>query len=348
MTETLKSTASKILELIKASNSILLHCHIFPDCDSIGSALAMKFALEQLGKNATVIRGDSAIPEVFAKLPGAGEIVPKNLFEVDLSQFDLFLILDSGSLDRISQVKLAAEIVFPATMKTVNIDHHVSNLKYAREINVVEPKYPSTTIMLFDLFKEWGIQLTHDIALNLFMGSYTDTGGFRFATTTPETFAAASELVRLAPDFSDFLFTMDNSRSQQELKFQGAALASIETFLGGYLAIASVSAEQLQKIGVTELSINSGLVANIIKSAVGWDIGVSIVELSQGNIKVSFRTRDANKYDLSKISESIGGGGHKAAAGAVFKKISLPEAKQKIVSAVKEYVENRSKINNKK
>jgi phosphoesterase RecJ-like protein len=74
----LKVAAPKILELIKASNSILLHCHIFPDCDSIGSALAMKFALEQLGKKVTVIRGDSAIPEVFAKLPGAGEIVPKN------------------------------------------------------------------------------------------------------------------------------------------------------------------------------------------------------------------------------------------------------------------------------
>jgi len=341
MTETVKSAAPKILEIIKGSKNILLHCHIFPDCDSIGSALAMKFALEQLGKNATVIRGDSAIPEVFAKLPGAGEIVPKNLFEVDLSQFDLFLILDSGSLDRISQVKLAAEIVFPATMKTVNIDHHVSNLKYARDFNLVEPKYPSTTLMLFDLFKEWGIQLTHDIALNLFMGSYTDTGGFRFATTTPETFAAASELVRFAPDFSDFLFDMDNSRTQQELRFQGAALASIETFLGGFLAIVSVSAEHLQKIGVTELSINGGMVANIIKSAVGWDIGVCVTELAQGNIKVSTRTRDANKYDLSKITESLGGGGHKAAAGVVFKNITLAEAKQKIVSAVEEYVKGK-------
>ncbi len=338
MTENVKNTAPKILELIKASKNILLHCHIFPDCDSIGSALAMKLALEQFGKKATLIRGDSSIPEVFARLPGAAEIVPKNFFEIDRSQFDLFLILDSGSLDRISQVKGVDEIFFPETMKTVNIDHHVSNLNYARDINLVVTEYPSTTLILFDLFKEWGIKLTHDIALNLFMGSYTDTGGFRFATTTPETFSAAAELVRNAPDFSDFLFTMDNSRSQQELLFQGAALGSIETFLGGFLAVASVSAVRLREIGVTELSINGGMVANIIKSAVGWDIGVCITELAPGNIKVSFRTRDAKKYDLAKITESLGGGGHKAAAGVVLKGVSLDDAKKKIVAAVEEYV----------
>jgi phosphoesterase RecJ-like protein len=341
MTENVKNAAPKILELIKASKNILLHCHIFPDCDSIGSALAMKFALEQLGKKVTLIRGDSKIPEVFSRLPGAAEIIPKNFFEIDRSQFDLFLILDSGSPDRISQVKGVGEVFFPETMKTVNVDHHVSNLNYARDFNLVETEYPSTTLILFDLFKEWGIKLTHDISLNLFMGIYTDTGGFRFQRTTPETFLAAAELVRNAPDFSDFLFTMDNSRNRQELLFQGAALGSIETFLGGFLAIASVSTARLQELGIVELSINGGTVANIIKSAIGWDIGVCVTELAPGNIKVSFRTRDDKKYDLAKITESLGGGGHKAAAGVVLRDISLDEAKKKIVAAVEEYIKGK-------
>lgn len=334
MTETVKAAAPKILEIIKSSNAILLHCHIFPDCDSIGSVLAMKFALEQLGKKATVIRGDSPIPAVFQRLPGAPEIVPKNFFEIDQSRFDLFLILDSGAPDRISQI---APVVFPDGMKTVNIDHHVSNAKYARDINLVEPAYPSTTMLLFDLFKEWGIKLTHDMALNLFMGAYTDTGGFRFATTKPETFAAAAELSRLAPDFSDFIFDMDNSKNAYELRFEGAALSSIETFLGDSLAIASVSAADMKKLGVADLSVSGGMMANIIKSVVGWDIGVCMTEVAPGTIKTSFRTRDAEKYDLSAITGALGGGGHKAASGVFFKGITLDEAKKKIVSAVQDY-----------
>lgn len=335
MTENVKTAAPKILELIKSSNSILLHCHIFPDCDSIGSALAMKFAIEQLGKKVTVIRGDSPIPTAFQRLPGADQIVPKNFFEIDPSQYGLFLIQDSGALDRISQV---GPVVFPETMKTVNIDHHVSNLKFARDINLVDATYPSTTMMLFDLFKEWGIKLTHDIALNLFMGTYTDTGGFKFASTKPETFAAVAELSKVASDYTDFIFNMENSRNSYELRFEGAALSNIETFLGGFLAIASVSADEMKKLGVSDLSVNGGMMANIVKSAVGWDIGVCITEIELGNIKVSFRTRDQQKYDLSVIAALCGGGGHKAAAGVIMKGITLDEAKKKIVAAVEEYV----------
>jgi phosphoesterase RecJ-like protein len=340
MTDTVKNAAPKILELIKSSNNVLLHCHIFPDCDSIGSALAMKFAIEQLGKKATVIRGDSPIPTAFQRLPGADQIVPKNFFEIDQSQFDLFLILDSGGLDRISQV---GPVVFPETMKTVNIDHHVSNLKYARDINLVDASYPSTTMMLFDLFMEWGIKLTHDIALNLFMGTYTDTGGFKFASTKPETFTALGELAQFAPDYTDFIFNMDNSKNPYELRFEGAALSNIETFLGGFLAIASVSATEMNMLGVSDLSVNGGMVANLVKSAVGWDIGVCITEIEPGNIKVSFRTRDSQKYDLSAIAGTLGGGGHKAASGIVFKDITLDEAKKKIVAAVEEYVKKSSR-----
>ena len=102
MTKTVEDAAPKILEAIKAARSILLHCHPSPDPDSVGSALAMKFALESMGKKATVIRGDSEIPQAFMHFPGAGDIVAKNFFEVDLAEFDLFIVLDSGSTNMIS------------------------------------------------------------------------------------------------------------------------------------------------------------------------------------------------------------------------------------------------------
>src|SRR4051812_38019854 len=100
---TIKEQAPIILAEIKKAKSILLHCHPSPDPDSVGSALAMKFALEGLGKKVTVIKGDSDIPEAFNHFPGALEIMAKNFFEIDLSQFDIFIVQDSASIEMISR-----------------------------------------------------------------------------------------------------------------------------------------------------------------------------------------------------------------------------------------------------
>ena len=77
MTETVKKLAPEILDVIKKSESILLHCHPSPDPDSVGSALAMKFALQSLGKKVTIIAGDSPVPSAFSHFPGFAEIIPK-------------------------------------------------------------------------------------------------------------------------------------------------------------------------------------------------------------------------------------------------------------------------------
>src|SRR3989344_3353977 len=120
--------ASQIFDEIKKASSILLHCHPSPDPDSVGSALAMKFALEQLGKKATVIKGDSEIPQAFMHFPGAKEIIAENFFEVDLKEFNLFIILDSAAPEQISRFK---PIKFPLPIRTIVIDHHRTNPGYA-------------------------------------------------------------------------------------------------------------------------------------------------------------------------------------------------------------------------
>src|ERR1035437_3297518 len=197
MTDIVKKEAPKIFAAIKAANNILLHCHPSPDPDSVGSALAMKFALESLGKKATVIRGDSEIPQAFMHFPGADSIVPKNFFEVDLKEFDLFIVQDSGSMSMISR---RGEIKFPKTLNVIVIDHHATIADFG-SINLIEPSYPACCQILFDLFKEWKILITPDIAKNLFIGTYTDTGGFKYEKTAPETLAMAAELTKIAPDF---------------------------------------------------------------------------------------------------------------------------------------------------
>ncbi len=326
-----RDKASLILAEIKKAKSVLLHCHPAPDPDSVCSALAMKFALEQLGIKATVIKGDSVISQGFADFPGVGEILPKNFFEINIADFDLFIILDSGSPQMISRLK---PIEFPLSIKTIVIDHHASNQSYA-DINLIDLTSPAVAFVLFKLFKEWGIELTHDIALNLFIGIYTDTGGLRYPPTDHRVYQAVTELVGKAPAFYKAMFTMDNSNTKELLYFQAIALNSIETYLGENIVIASVSQQALtdKKILVKEIS-NSGI-SNTLISVIGWNVGILMVEVEEKRVKMSIRSRDEVKFDVSKLAVALGGGGHRAAAGAVLN-MSLDEARALVVAKAKE------------
>jgi|GEM_PF-117620 phosphoesterase RecJ-like protein len=348
MTENIRTVAPKILEIIKASNNILLHCHPFPDPDSVASALATKAALEQLGKKVTIIRGDSIIPQAFSHFPGCDAIVPKNFFEImagdgtrDAVPFDLFIIQDSGSIDRVSSIGATdtgkSTIIFPPAMKTIVIDHHVSNTRFARDINLVEPTYPATALILYDLFRLWNVTLTPDIAGNLLMGIYTDTGGFKYDSVTPDTFLAAAELLGIYPDFSRLISTMENSRRPEELIFQGIALSHIEMFFDGHFALAVVSHDDLKKCGLSAENASASVIASLLKSIAGCDFGAGLVEIDPGKVKVSFRARSSDTADLSVMAVKLGGGGHKAAAAAVVVG-TIEEVKKRVISVAGESV----------
>lgn len=331
ITPIIKEKSTLILSEIQKADRILLHCHPLPDPDSLCSALAMKSGLEQLGKKTTVIRGDSEIPKGFEHFPGVSGVVNKSFSEVELNDFDLFISLDSGSKNMISQDNPP---VFPLPIRVVVIDHHATNANYG-DINLVDVSSPSTAFVIFQLFKLWDIKIDHDIALNLFMGIYTDTGGFKYPPTDHRVIMAVGELAQIAPDFTNAIFTMENSQSKETIYFQALALSSIETFFDDTVAISTVSNSDMIRKGIPDECIRGISISNILKSVEGWNIGVSMIERKPHDIKVSFRTRDRDKYDVSKIAEAIGGGGHKAAAAAVMN-MSLDDAKKLVVDKIKE------------
>ncbi len=328
MTDQVQKLAPVILAEIKKANNILLHCHPNPDADSIGGALASMHMLEAMGKKVTVIRGDSELSNHYALLPGFEKIVPKNLFEIDLTQFDLFLIQDSGGLDRISRV---APVVFPKTLRTVNIDHHITNTKFA-EINLVDNAYPATCQILYDLFTLWDVMITQDMAKCLMLGIYTDTGSFKFPATTSATLGAAEHLASIAPDYMKVIFHMDNNNMPGVIAYEGLAFSLVTTYCNNHLAVSAVPYSALQSQNIQRADLFPDI-ANFLKSVVGWEIGVKMVEDQPGNVKISLRTRDENKYDVSKIAALVGGGGHKAAAAA-YVKGTLEEVVKKVVDAV--------------
>lgn len=320
----------QIKSAIENSKNVLLHCHPSPDPDSVGSTLAMKFALEQLGKKVTLIKGDSNIPRSFL-FPGIDTIVKKNFFEIDLKEFDLFIILDSGSKEMISN---KGEVVFPEQLNTLVIDHHFSNKGYGK-VNFVDSSYSSCCELLYQVFKVLNIDITHDIALNLFMGMYTDTGGFRYGKNGDKTLKVASELANIAPDYQKTISIMENSNTKESLIFEALAMSSIKTFFDDKLVIASVKYEDILKNNIKDDDRFTGGIVNKIKSVVTTQIALTIVEVEPNSLKLSFRTRDENIFDVSKIAVALGGGGHKPAAGAKLN-MSVDEAIDKVVNLAKE------------
>ncbi len=323
--------ANQILDEVKKASSILLHCHPSPDPDSVGSALSMKFVLEGMGKKVTVIQGDSTMPRAFIHFPGATEIIPKNYHEIDIKEFDLFIVLDS-SANGVSR-KQGPDVVFPPELRVVNIDHHRTN-KGCGAVNFVDPTYPATCLMLYDLFKEWGVKLDTNIASNLFIGTYTDTGGFKYEGVKPETYLVAGELARHIPDLPGLIAKMENSTTLGFLKFQAAALGSITVYHDGILALALVPYSVIKAKGLVEEDIQPSRISSFLRTVPDWKIVACGIEIPEGEVKFSFRSSDSKTYDVSKLTAELGGGGHKAAAGV---RLLMPfdEAVKKVVETTK-------------
>lgn len=322
--------SQEIYDTIKKSDHILLHLHPSPDGDSVGSSLAFYWYLKNIHKDVTVIKGDSEFPSYLKPLPGTKFISPQNYFELDLNKYDLFIILDTSAPNQISKI---ADIKFPPNLKTIVIDHHNSEKEFAN-INLVDTTSPATAQIIAQLFNKWKINITPEIAINLLIGIYMDTGGFKYAKTTSETFKIATKFAQLYPDFPKILFDIENSNEAGYLLYKGLALSSIEHYFSDKIALSVVSYQSLIDHHLGKKDSEKSEISNMLKSVIGWDIGICMVEYEPGNCSLSFRTRNSEKFDLSLIAKTVGvGGGHRVAAGST---IYMPflQAKKHLIKTI--------------
>ena len=330
MSQKITELAPRILEEIKKAEHILLTCHKGPDGDSLGSTLALHFYLQSLGKKVTHISGDNPTPKYLSSLPGFNLIENKNFFEVDLSKIDLFIACDIGGLNQISRIK---EITFPENLKVVVIDHHKSNPGFGT-ICLVDETAAAACQIMFYLFKAWGAPITSEMAANLFVGMHTDSGGFKYPLTSKDTLLAAAELVKIQPEFHRYIFDLENSLDPSFVAFQTLALNNLEVCLGGKVVISIVAYHELLDKKILGKDWSPSWIANELKGVVDYEIAVCLAESERGVFGASFRTRDAIRYDLTKVSTLLGGGGHAAAAGAPIEASNANEAKLKLLEAL--------------
>jgi len=297
----------KIFQTLKTAKKILIPFHLRPDGDMIGSALAIYHLLKDLGKDITLVSTDP-IPEIYFFLPSVKRIKNIDPANLNLSKFDLILILDGEASSHFSKKQLN----FPPQTILVNIDHHTNNHGFC-DLNYVTPNAAAATEVIYDLIKYWRTKITPEIATCLLLGIYTDTGSFLYPPTSAKSFSAAANLIRKGADRTKIVENSFRSWPQKVLKIWTYVLSNTKIREG--IAYSQIPFKELHHLNFTANNLSearSFATSNLLMGVKNIRIALLFTEESPKHIRVSLRSR--GNLDISKIAERMGGGGHKNAA----------------------------------
>lgn len=313
-------TLDNIIEEIKRAESIVILTHETPDGDAIGSTLAMKLALKQLGKNADVII--KQFPRVFDFLPERNEVKQ----ESDIEKYDLAISLDCADFKR-----LVGNEYFEKAKQTIVIDHHGSNNMYG-DFNFVNPVSPACCQILIGMFQYFNIDIDKELGTCILTGIITDTGGFRYSGVTTETFEFTAELLQKGVNVSDIYKKVLDTKTKANFELMRRTVDRMEFLEDGKVTFTYVTNKDLQEVDA-KIGDHEGLV-EIGRDIEGVEVSVFIrqKEDDENAYKVSMRSNDY--VNVSDVCLMFGGGGHEKAAGALVQG-NIEQVKQKIINELK-------------
>lgn len=286
---------------LKAHDDFAVVPHVSPDGDSYGSCLAMAMGLISLGKRAFVAA--PPVPLMYDFLPGQDLICQKET--VPFAPRSI-VHLDTASPDRIV-------MQFDGAAETALIDHHETNAGFD-DVRWIDGKASSTGEMLTELFKEMEISVSKDMATCIYTAISTDTGNFQFASTTPACLRAAAELIECGLEIGEVSAHLFRSRTLARTQLLGDALHEMQLANGGTIALTIVTKEMMARCNAghpdTEGIVNYLNEIRGVKAA-------AMLEEREGETKVSLRSQEW--IDVAQIARSLGGGGHRSAAGVTIK-----------------------------
>lgn len=312
---TIYDIAQKILKF----DSVLIFSHNRPDGDTLGSAFAIKYALEKIGKKAC-ITCPATVPEKYSIFEASKTVkLPQDVKEV----YGCHLAVDCSTENMIGD----AYGLFIKNKNTFNIDHHISNTKYAL-YNFVEDK-ASCCEIIYDFIKALGVEFDKNIANSVLLGTVTDTGNFMHSNTTKNTLLVASELVENGADLHAISYAMFKNQKIERAKLYANTINNIKFFEDGKIAIISLFKSDFEKFYATQ-DMTEGFI-DFPLSIEGVEVAVSIMESKPNCYKVSFRSK--GKVNVNEVASSFGGGGHVLASGCVVCGF-YEDVKDKIIRAI--------------
>jgi bifunctional oligoribonuclease and PAP phosphatase NrnA len=334
------SEIKALKQLLSIPQKIVIVTHWSPDGDAMGSSLGLYNFLNQQKHKITVVTPND-YPSFLHWLPGNNLVLDYSKKPADvkkkISQADLICCLDFNSLKRIGDV---GDLVAKAKAKKMIIDHHLEPEKFA-DFLLHKVEASSTCELVYDFITLMGDskKINSKIANCLYTGIMTDTGSFRFPSTTPKTHRIVAHLIESGAKNAEIHQAIYDDSSEGKLRLLGFCLAEKLTVLKDYsTAFFTLTEAELKhynyKKGDTEGVVNYALSMNGIKLAAFF------VERDE-QIKTSFRSKGT--FDVNTFARKhFNGGGHMNAAGGSLE-ISLDETVSHFVNVLAEYKKQLSK-----
>lgn len=312
-------TLDNILEQIKKAKSIVLLTHENPDGDAVGSSLAMYEGLKEMGKeNVDIIIPE--YPRTYTFLPNVDKVKK----EGNKEPYDLAIALDSATIKMLN----GWSNYFENAKTKIVIDHHGTNTMYG-DLNYVNPDSPACTQILLTIFEHFGIEITNEIGKCILTGIITDTGGFQYGSTRPETFEFAARLLKSGVNVSEIYKKAMNTKTRANFELRKRAIDRMEFLENGKISFTYITKQDIEETNAT-LDDHEGIVDEG-RCIEGVEVSIFIRETEKG-YKASLRS---NEYvNVSDVCLMFGGGGHKHAAGCTVT-MPIEQAKEKIVNQIK-------------
>lgn len=309
-----------IRRALESRDGFLHLLHPAPDGDSIGCCVATHLALKKLGKQSFVYC-PNRLPSVFLSLAGAEEIQSS---KPDFARYPVLMLYDLGDVTRIER---DYGWLLRQSSLCINIDHHVSNTRFA-DLNLVDVKAAATGELIFRLLKPMDGLLDKEIASWLYVSLMTDTGNFRFSNTTAQTFRIASDLVQLGANPNELYRAVYEQKDFNRLCFIRECLQRIRLEERGRLAVADIPFALFRRY--RQENEDSQEVLDYMRGLKGVKVAVLFKEFKD---KVKISLRSSSEVDVEKIAQKFGGGGHPKASGADFS-LPLAEVKKQVMKVL--------------
>ncbi len=304
----MKIDVNECAKLLLSNDNILILTHAHPDGDTLGSGFALCRALMKCGKICSVINAD-AIPKKYDYLYediAPIRFKPDYVVAVDVATPNLL-----GELEGRYHIDLC-------------IDHHGTNTQYADSL-LLEDR-PANCEIIFDVIKALGVDIDSAIADCLYTGISTDTGCFRYASTTAHTYRAAADLIELGANNGRINQLMFESKTKTYVELEKAALASMQFYNNDRIAVITLTQDMYKKTGSNEQETEA--IAPLTRQIEGVEIGITIREKTDGSCKASIRTLDT--VNAAELAKCFGGGGHMQASACRFD-CGVDEAKERLI-----------------
>src|SRR4051794_10770898 len=306
---TVPALAAAVELLVAAADdgaTVVLSGHVQPDADALGSTLALAEGLRRAGARVVATFPEPfTLPASLSWLPWADGLVPPSEVPADV---DVFVSLDAASTARLGD--LAA--LLDSAGRSIVIDHHASNPGFG-EVRIVAPAAAATVVLVCELLDGLGVPLDAQLATCLYAGLAADTGSFRFGNTSPDTHELAARLLRTGIDHAGISQRLFDTAAFGWLGLLSAVTgrAALEPDVGAGVVWTWSTAAEAREHGLAPDQLEA--LVDVVRATAEADVACVLKGQDDGTWVVSMRSRGAT--DLSRVAMSLGGGGHRAAAG---------------------------------